>query len=523
MESRREFLRRSGLAGLGFATAGLPGITWSVENDTLHIRNYADLTSLDPVSMLSGAEFLVGDAIHRRLVRFTAGEKFRWQLDAAEYFERLDDTHYAFRLHPGIEHDKGFGEMTAEDVKISLERIIDPAMNSPNAGDLGTLSHVDVHDRYSGTIVLKSPYAALIPIGLCAGVGAILSKKALESVGGQYRIEPPSCSGPYRFVSWQAQRKTVLERSPVWGGEPAAFREIHIYAMTDKKASELAYEAGELDCAQVSVESVEVFQRHMPPQSRLDIMGSLRYYWIGLNQDHPKLRDIRVRRAVQYAIDVGAVIEAAWFGLAKPATGIIAPSLIGHREKADIPPEGDRLKARELLREAGVELPLKLTLALNADSLEMTIGLVVQWSLKQVGIEVELQPQDNATYVTTGMESAGDRWQDLQIFLQSFSMLGDPYYATVWFTSKQVGIWNWERFSNAEFDRLHDVALALSDEQERDRIYQHMQHLMEDSGCYRFLAHGVEAMLSRLWMQPAYRADGFPIYRDFTLSGPDKT
>jgi len=226
---------------------------------------------------------------------------------------------------------------------------------------------------------------------------------------------------------------------------------------------------------------------------------------------------------VQYAIDVGAVIEAAWFGLAKPATGIIAPSLIGHREKADIPPEGDRVKARELLREAGVELPLKLTLALTADSLEMTIGLVVQWSLKQVGIEVELQPQDNATYVTTGMESAGDRWQDLQIFLQSFSMLGDPYYATVWFTSKQVGIWNWERFSNAEFDRLHNVALALSDEQERDRIYQHMQHLMEDSGCYRFLAHGVEAMLSRLWLKPAYRADGFPIYRDFTLSDPDGT
>jgi peptide/nickel transport system substrate-binding protein len=205
--SRREFIRQSSLAGLGLATAGLTGVAWSAENDTLHIRNYADLTSLDPASMLSGSEFLLGNAIHLKLVRFRAGDSFTWQLDAAEYFEQLDDTRYAFRLRPGIQFSNGFGEMTAEDVKVSLERIIDPAMNSPNAGDMGTLSHVEVNDRYSGTIVLKSPYAAFIPIGLCAGSGGILSKKALESVGGQFRIEPPCCSGPYRFVSWQAQHE----------------------------------------------------------------------------------------------------------------------------------------------------------------------------------------------------------------------------------------------------------------------------------------------------------------------------
>ena len=520
---RRTFLSNSTLFTLGAAMGMYSDAGWTVENDVLHIRTYNDLKSLDPATMLSGAEGLIGNSIFLNLVRFKPGSSWGWELDAAEYFEQIDPTHYAFRLHPGIQFSNGFGEMTAEDIKYSLERIIDPAINSPNAGDMGTLSHVEVTGRYSGTVVLKSPFAAFIPIGLCTATGAIVSRKAVESVGGTFEIEPPSCSGPYQFVSWQSQRKTVLERNPDWAGPEPPFREIHVYAMTDVKAAELAYEAGELDCTQVAIESIDVFKRNMPPRSRLEIFSSLRYYWVGLNRDHPKLQDIRVRQAVQYGIDVEAVIEAAWFGLATPATGIIAPGLVGHREQADIPLSGDLEIARRLLREAGVKLPLKLKLSLPADALELTAGQVIQWSLAKIGIEVELDPQDNATLITMGIESAGDRWKDLQMHLQSFFMLGDPYYATEWFVGEQVGVWNWERFRSEEFDHLHKTALALTDPAERDPLYQRMQHLMEASGCYRFLAHSVEAMMTREWLKPAFRGDGYPMYRNFGIADQKKS
>jgi peptide/nickel transport system substrate-binding protein len=522
VSTRRDFLRHSALAGVGLSAAGFPGVGWSVEDDVLRIRNYIDVRSLDPALMLSGGEALIGTTIYLSLVQFKPGNTWEWELDAAESFEQIDDTHYDFRLRRGIMFSNGFGEMTAEDVKFSLERVIDPDTQSPNIGDMGPLSHVEVTGRYTGTIVMKSPFAAFTAIAMCGGTGSIVSKKGLESVGGSYMVEPPCCSGPYHFVSWESQRKTVLEPNPDWSGPKPAFREIHIYAMTDEKAAELAYEAGEIDCTAVAIESVDIFQRKLPPNSRLDVISSLRFFWIGLNQDHPKLTDIRVRKAVQYGINVEAVIEAAWFGLGTPATGIIAPGLIGYREKADIPLAGDPDKALQLLKEAGVKLPLKLTLAMESDALEMTAAQVAQWSLAKAGIELELQPQDNATLITMGMESAGDRWKDLQLHLQSFYMLGDPYYATEWFVSEMVGVWNWERFRNPEFDHLHKLALSETDVAERDRMYQEMQHLMEDSGCYRFLAHGVEAMLSRLHLVPAYRADGYPMFRDFGLAGPQK-
>jgi peptide/nickel transport system substrate-binding protein len=510
--NRRDFLRHSTLAGLAIA-GNLPEVSWAVRGDQLHIRNYLDLASLDPPFTISGAETLVSRAIFQNLLQFKTDGTWDTELDAAEYFDAIDDTHYAFRLKRGQIFSNGFGEMTADDVKFSLERVIDPDLNGINAVDMGTLSHVEVHDRYSGTIVLKSPYAAFVPI--VAASYAIVSRKAVTSVGGRFSIRPPSCSGPYLFREWRAKRKTILERNPLWKGPEAAFAEIHIYAMNDRKAAEMAFEAGQLDCAEISVESVEPFQKNMPPDSSIEIYQSGRSYWLGLNQSNPALGDLRVRRAIQYAVDVEAVVEATWFGLAEPALGPIPRGMLGCRERALIPARGDANKAKQLLAEAGVDLPLRLRLDVNSDTLEMTAVQVIQWSLKKVGIEVDIHAQDNGTFLSIGMEETGDQWKDIQLFFQSFYGAADPFYSVVWFISEQMGLWNWERFSNEEFDRLNGLALATTNEVARNRMYQRMQDIMEESGCYRFVSNGAMPQIIRDTIRATFTPDGYGLLRGF--------
>ncbi len=510
--NRRDFLRRSTLAGLAIA-GGLPDVSWAIRGDQLHIRNYTDISSLDPPFALSGGDALIQRAIFQNLVRFKTNGTWDTELDAAEYFEAIDDTHYAFRLKRGQMFSNGFGEMTADDVKFSFERMIDPDLNAINAIDMGTLSHVEVHDRYSGTIVLTSPYAVFVPIAV-AGYG-ILSRKAVASVGGRFSTQPPCCSGPYLFREWQAKRKTILERNPLWKGPEAAFAEIHIYAMTDAKAAEMAFEAGQLDCAEISVESVEPFQENLPPDSFLEIHPSGRNYWLGMNQSNPALEDLRVRQAIQYAVDAEAVTEATWFGLAEPSMGPVPRGMLGCRERTLIPARGDADKARSLLKDAGVDLPLRLRLDVNSDALERTAVQVIQWSLKNVGIEVDIHTQDNGTFLSLGQEAAGDQWQDIQLFFMSFLGAADPYYSLTWFVSEQMGQWNWERFSNEEFDRLNDLARASSDEAERGRMYQRMQDIMEESGCYRFISNGVMPQIIRNTIEPAFTPDGYGLLRGF--------
>lgn len=508
---RREFLQTTGLALLGLAGGGIPGVSWAIRGNELHIRNYNDVTSLDPPFSVSGAEGMIARAIFQNLLQFRPDGTWDTQLDAAEFFEQVDGTHYAFRLKPSQVFSNGFGEMTADDVKFSLERII----GSLNAPDVGPLSHVEVHDRYSGTIVLKSPYAAFIPVALAGPSGGIMSRQATTAAGGRFSTRPPCCSGPYLLKDWQAKRKTVLERNPLWKGPEAAFSELHVYAMTDDKASEMAFEAGQLDCAQISVESIAPFENDMPPDSYLKVLPSGRNYWLGMNQSNPALADIRVRQAIQYGIDVEAVVEAAWFGLAAPATGPVPSGMTGYREKALVPPGGDPDKARALLKEAGVELPLHLTLDVNSDALELTAVQVIQWSLKKIGIEVAIHAQDNNTFLQIGREDAGEQWQDVQLFFQSFIGMADPYYSLTWFISEQMGQWNWERFNSAEFDHLNDLALATTDEVARHQMYQRMQDLMEESGCYRFITNGVMPQIIRTSIKPAFRPDGYAMLRDF--------
>jgi peptide/nickel transport system substrate-binding protein len=515
---RRDFLRRSTLAGLAVA-GGLPGISWAVRGNQLHIRNYNDIVTLDPPFQISGAEGVVSSAIFQSLLQLKTNGTWDTQLDAAEYFEQIDDTHYAFRLKRGQMFSNGFGEMTSDDVKFSFERFIDPNMKSINDVDVGTLSHVEVEDRYSGTLVLHSPYAAFIPIAIAGSSGGIMSRSAVNSVGGRFGNQPPSSSGPYLFREWRAKRKTVLEKNPLWEGPEAAFEEIHIYAMNDNKASETAFEAGQLDAADISVESTASFKENMPPNSNLEVYPSGRNFWLGMNQSNPSLKDIRVRQAIQWGIDVNAVVEAAWFGLAKPSNGPVPEGMLGHREKSLIPPQGDLDKARALLTQAGVELPLRLRLDVNNDSLELTAVQVIQWSLKKIGIEISIRAQDNGTFLNIGSEEAGDQWQDVQLFFQSFVGGADPYYSLVWFISEQMGLWNWERFSDEEFDQLNGQAIATTDKADRARMYRRMQDIMEASGCFRFITNGVMPQIFRNTIKPAFQPDGYAILRGFRPSG----
>jgi peptide/nickel transport system substrate-binding protein len=163
-------------------------------------------------------------------------------------------------------------------------------------------------------------------------------------------------------------------------------------------------------------------------------------------------------------------------------------------------------------------LPLRLSLDIPGTAMNLTAAQVVQWSLRKVGLQVEIRAQDSSSFLTLGREDLGNRWRDLQLFMNDFVGQADPYYSMTWFSSKQVGLWNWERFRSAEFDRLDELAIATTDEAERGRMYRRMQYLMEESGCYRFLTNGVMPQIYRNTIKPAFRPDGYPSLRDFVPS-----
>lgn len=427
----------------------------------------------------------------------------------------MDSTHIAFKLKPGIMFTNDFGEMTAADVKFSFERMIDPEINSPYQDDWKALERVDLTDTYSGVIVLKSAFQPLWINTLPLSSGNIVSQKAVESVGGSFKTKPPCCSGPYVLKEWTPKQRTILVRNELWKGPRPDFDEIHIFPIDDEKTAEIAFEAGDIDFTRISVSSLNMFQENPPADSTVASFPSLDYIWVGMNQDHPLLKDIRVRKAIQMAVDVPSILESAYFGLADPATGIIPPGLIGYRPQTKIPFEADYEGARKLLAEAGYPDGLTVTMDILNTSTFTTAAQAIQASLAEAGIQLQINTNESGTYWSLGIEAEGDGWKNLQLWLGYYMSNPDSFFATQWFTPKQVGVWNWERFNSEEFGRLHDMAIAEPDSAKRSTMYQRMQDLMEESGCYRFITHGLTPIVYRNTIVPALRPDGLAILNKF--------
>jgi peptide/nickel transport system substrate-binding protein len=512
--SRRGFFSSSAAVA---AAAFLPMSSLRAQGTkVLKARAYFDAAILDPADRQGVVEEEIASAILGGLVRLKPGNEWTWEKDLAVSIEQVDPTHIKFQLKSGIPWTNGFGEVTAEDVKFSYERIADPARKAEYRTDWDSLDHVEVTDPHAGVIVMKRPFAPLWSSTLPTASGLILCKKAVEQLPGQrILLDPGAVCGPYRIRSAIPKRSVTLERNPLWPGEKPAFDEIQYTSILDANAAEIAYDAGEVDITLLANSAVPRLKKSMPAHSNLIVRPALAFWWIGMQSEYGIFSDIRVRQAMQYAIDPQAVIEGAFFGVPVPATGIIAPGLIGHRP-SNLIKGPDLAKARELLAQAGKAGGFKITIGVRNSQEFVNAAQIVAAQLEQVGVAASVIPYDAGAQKAMADDKNG-AWKEMQMHIVRFSMQPDPSWATAWFVTSQIGQWNWERFSNAEFDKLVDEAVNELDDKKRDAMYRRMQDLMEESGSYIFLTHGVNAMLYRDTIRPSLSPDAQRMaFRDFT-------
>jgi peptide/nickel transport system substrate-binding protein len=507
--SRRTVL--AGAGALGLASLIYPAQRSQAAGSILRARSYGDIQTLDPAYRLASPEGDITNVIFAGLVITSGGDTWGWKPMAVETIEQLDPLTIAFKLRDNIGFTDGFGQMTAEDVKFSIERIADPKNESPYSGDWTTLKEVEVKDTLSGIIHLKEAFAPMWTTTLPTPSSTILSKRAVTEAGGKLGVKPIAQSGPYLLKEWTPKQRTVLVRNPDWKYEPGGYEEIHIHPIEDEKTAELGYEAGDLDYTWTSVSSIKRLQQTPPPDTTVVEKPSLAFVWLGMSQVAAPFDNPDLRRAIQYGVDRKAVVDAAYFGAAATSTGIIAPGLVGHREKNLFDYDPDR--ARELIKKAGFD-GATVTLDILNKSERLTAAQVIQANLQEVGLNVEIKQNDSGTFWTLGAK--GSPYQNkLQMILNRFSMQPDPSWATEWFTTSQIGEWNWEQFSNEEFDKLIVEGKVELDPAKRDVIYKRMQDIMEESGSYVFLTHEVTGLMYRNSVVPAVKPNGEPVFADF--------
>lgn len=287
-----------------------------------------------------------------------------------------------------------------------------------------------------------------------------------------------------------------------------AFSTIEIYIVADDQAAQLAYEADAFDYTRLAVSAAKQVKAAMPKGATIIESQSTRYAWLTINMNSPLLTDIRVRQAIQYAYDGDAVLPGAYDGLTGRAAGVVQPGTNFAREKNKIATR-DVEKAKALLADAGVS-GLSLKLVALTDSTTQSIAQIIQASLGEAGITVEIQPTEEAAYWALGDKTQGDTYKTLELVLMNFAGGIDPTENLVWFRPDQIGVYNWSFFDSKEFEELYQQAVVEQDDAKRKAIFNRMEDLMEDSGGFVFICFEPFVALHDDNLQPVILSDGFP-------------
>lgn len=465
-----------------------PANAQEMSDRPLRVRTNRDINTVDPGYMVGGFEMVWQFACMPRLVSYVPGDEWGWMPSQfVESIEQVDPQTISFALKPGFmwrdaTTHEAIGEVTAEDVKFSLERMAESEWKDKAAA----LDNVEVTGTYSGLIHLNAPFAAIFYTWFADGTGTIVSKAWYDAnEATMFEGLPAFYCGPYRPVEWVQSQRWVIEADPEFAGTPPHIKTVRVILIADDKAAEIAFEAGEVDITLIAIESIPRYQENLPAGAVLEVFDSTQWYWMGMNTEHPNLQDIRVRQAIQHAVDVETIIQGAWGGVPTRARGVVTPGLIGYRETTRYEtPDPDA--ARALLAEAGVE-GLKITLKTINIADRLAAAQIIQANLADVGIEVEIVPMDAGPFWNLGLESEGEEWKDLEMWIMQYGDSPDPSQMVQWYVSGQKGIWNWERWTNPEFDELFSAGLAETDEDKRHEIYVRMQEIMEETGAYVWL------------------------------------
>jgi peptide/nickel transport system substrate-binding protein len=397
---------------------------------------------------------------------------FNLQPGLAERWEIPDPLTYIFHLHRGVRFANG-QPLTARDVKWTFDSLIGGKIRSAKAATFASVSRIDTPDDYTVIFHLKQPFASLL--WNLSGAAGIVPYGSGEDFN-----RDPIGSGPFRFVSAAPDKNVIVERNPdCWATPPKLGRvEFKVIPDATTRALELRKQSADVAINSLTADTVVALARDRDLKV-MEAPGTI-YAYIALNLRDPVLKDVRVRRAIAYAINVQPIIHYLLRDQARPAYSILPPQHWAYDgDVARYPHDPER--ARELLDAAGYPakngVRFHITMKTSTEESTRLLAAVLQQQLREVGIALDIRSFESATFLADVTKGAYQihslRWiggnQDPDIF--------ENLFATASFAPKRA---NRTFYSKLRVDELIREGRSTLDQQKRKVIYDEIQVILAD-------------------------------------------
>ena len=479
--SRRDAIKRGAALGLSLPALGAlaavrPGaaaarqdasageITWGLETTVPNVIPFGGIA----LAQWQGKEFMYDSLLE-------------WDADLnvlpslAESFETPDDTTYIFRLRQGVKFHDG-GEMTAKDVKYSLDTALAPPEPGVKVPYLTNVVSVEVVDDYTVKVTMSKLDPTLTGTLAWTHYTPIVPEGVLD------RINPLSegiGAGPFKLVEFVPEDQIVYEAFPdYWRNDIPKIAKLTIKMQPDEPARIASLRSGEIIGTTLTPDAARTLEGDSELTVLTGLTSSPNVIQFNMVADHP-WRDLNVRKAINLAVDRQEIIDKVYAGNAV-LTGVIPPGF------GDWPqPEADLMTAytqniemaTQLMTDAGFADGFDVTLqAIAAPRAYTQIAEIVQEQLKAININVSVEPLEIGSFAAN-IGKGEFEWAST-----ARGMRGDPSAHIVDFRSGTANnlVWFGEGWKSDEFDTLYDEALATLDHEERKAKYLRLQQIVTE-------------------------------------------
>lgn len=428
-----------------------------------------DPPQLDPQKSSAAVDRQVYQSLYNTLVDIDSKGKIVPEL-ATSWKISSDGKTYTFNLRKNVKFQDGT-IFDAKAVKFNLERELNPKFASPRISEIGVIKNVKILDKYKVQFQLKQPYSPLLTI-LTDRSGMMLSPTAIKKEGANFSNHPVG-TGPYQFVERVKQDHiTVKVFEGYWGKKPKVQTILyHPYADGNVRLTNLS--SGNVDLVN-TIDYKDIDQIKKNQKLKLDEKDAIGFQGIALNVHRAPLNNIKIRQAINLAIDRKAIAKVIFHNYVTPAATPLPASSWAHDSDIKIP-NGNTAAAKKLVEESGIK-NVHFTLKIPAGSSQnQQLGQIVQSMLKKVGIHVKLEMVEFGTMIQQGTEHNFDA-----LNLGWSGRLDPDGTIYSWFVTK--GSNNDMGYSNAKVDKWLNEARTVSSKSERKSLYDKVsQKIWEDA------------------------------------------
>ncbi|MCQ4636745.1 ABC transporter substrate-binding protein [Anaerovorax odorimutans] len=437
-----------------------------------------DYTAINPALYEHGeinSLIFLGLTTHNEKDEVAPGAAEEWS------FDKKTNT-YTFKLREGLKFHDG-EPLTAEDVKFTIEAIMNPDNGSENASNFEDVTKVEAADDQTVKISMKAPNVAMLDY-LTIG---ILPKHLLEGkdLAADEFNQKPVGAGPYKLTAWDKGQAITLEKNEDFYLGAPKIDKVIFKIVEDSDAKALQLQSGELDFAQITPKAMEEFEGK--EDFKVYSMKTADYRGIMYNFNNPLFKNNReLPTALSYAIDRDAIIKSVLLGHGQTAYSPLQMGLYNNEnvEKYAYNPA----KTKKLLEKAGwkkgddgiyAKKGQKLEFTINCsqgDQVRVDMANICAQNLNDIGAKVDVKTP------------AETDWAGQEAFLIGWGSPFDPDDHTYKVFGTDKGA-NYNGYSNAKVDKLLQQAREKEDQKERLPLYKDFQTELAKDPAYTFIAY----------------------------------